>query len=315
MFAIFFVIEGLTLEAHAALLAATLHHHNGPAHRYVAYVPQAHIPNLSPALVALMRLCGVDLRRLPDAPRPWNKPYPHGNKILAALDRRGASHSMFLDSDILCLAPLDLGPLVRDRDITVVAEGRRSWGKDLERWERVYARFNLPLPQDRITLSRARAVQFVPYFNAGMVLFPEARLPHGKRFSESWYDTAMEIDHEVRVAKKRPWLDQIALPVTLKRYGLGYNLVNEAFNFAAADRVLKPGENPILLHYHRFGHLSNWPDQRQAALDQTRAIAGPALFTELQALYGAHWSAPPILPEGAAPDLSADSTPTPAEAS
>ena len=295
MVAIFFVIEGVTLEAQAALLAATLHHHNGTTHRCIGYVPQPHIPALSPALVSLLQHCGAELRQLPDAPRPWKKPYPHGNKILAALDRRDSSHSMFLDSDILCLAPLDLASLIRPATVALVPEGRRSWGRDLDRWQRVYARFDLPLPQDRIQLSRSRTIQFVPYFNAGMVLFPEATLPHGRRFSESWYDTAMEIDHEVRVANKRPWLDQIALPVTLKRYQLDYHLADEAFNFSASNRVPKPGERPILLHYHRFGHLSNWPGQRQAALDQTRAIAGPALFSELQALYGGLWSAPPIL--------------------
>lgn len=262
-----------------------------------AMCPQITFRHSSPALVTLMGLCGVELRRLPKPSRPWDKPYPHGNKILAALDSRGTSHSMFLDTDILCLSPLNLTPLMTDRAIAVVAEGRRSWGKDLDRWQRVYARFGLPLPDDRITLSRNRTIQFVPYFNAGMVLFPDAGLPHGQRFSQSWYDTAMTIDHEVRVAKKRPWLDQIALPVTLKRFDMGYILADEAFNFAASDRVLKPGERPVLLHYHRFGHLSNWPDQRQAALDQTRNIAGPALFAELAALYGGLWYAPPMLPE------------------
>ncbi len=300
MLAIFFIIDGLTLEAHAALLAATLQHHNGPAHRYIGYVPPGHA--ISPALVTLMGRCGVGLRRLQTPPRPWYKPYPHGNKILAALDSRGTSHAMFLDSDILCLAPLDLTPLMSDRAIAVVPEGRRSWGKDLTRWERVYAQFGLPLPAERITLSRNRSVQFVPYFNAGMILFPEAVLPHGRRFAESWYDTAMTIDHHVRVANKRPWLDQIALPITLKRFDLDYLLADEAFNFAASDRIPKPGERPILLHYHRFGHLSNWPDQRQAALDQTLAVAGPALFAELNALYGGLWHAPPILPEHATQD-------------
>ena len=303
MVAIFFVVDGLTLEAQAALLAATLRHHNGTAHRYLGYVPAAHIPNLGPAFVSLMQRCGVELRRLPDGSRPWYKPYPHGNKLLAALDRRGSSHSMFLDSDILCLAPLDLSPPMLADAVTVVPEGRRSWGKDLERWERVYARFGLPLPQERITLSRARTMRFVPYFNAGMALFPEARLPHGRRFAEAWYDTALEIDHDVPVAKKRPWLDQIALPVTLKRFGLNYHLADEAYNFAASDRVLKPGEAPILLHYHRFGHLATWPNQRQAALDQTRAIAGPGLFSDLQAIYGHLWAAAPIQSGPVAPTL------------
>ena len=297
MVTIFFVIDGPSLEAHAALLAATLLHHNGTAFRYIGYIPDRHAAALSPALAALTKRCGVELRSLPGSARPWAKPYPHGNKILAATDRRAAGHALFLDTDMLCLGPLDLTPLQSDRAIAVVPEGRRSWGSDLDRWQRVYTHFGLPLPEERIQLARNRNIMFVPYFNAGMILFPEAPLAENRRFADLWYDTALTIDHLVPVAKKRPWLDQIALPVTLKRFDIGFRIAPEALNYSAPDRSLRPGEQPLLLHYHRWSHLATWPLQRQDALDQTRAIAGPALFAELAALYHPYWTAVPDTPE------------------
>lgn len=291
MATIFFVIDGLSLEAQSALLAATLAHHNGENHRYIGYVPERHFAALSPALAALMDLCGVELRKLAEPAQPWAKPYPHGNKILAALDRRETSHSMFVDTDILCLGPLDLTGLMSDNAIAVVPEGRRTWGSDLDRWRRVYAHFDLALPQERIHLSRGKEMPFVPYFNAGMILFPEATLPTGQRFADVWYDTAMSIDHSLAIAKKRPWLDQISLPVTLKRFNMGYTLAPEALNYSARDRLLKPTDRPVLLHYHRWSSLDLWQDQRQAALQQTRSLAGDTLFAALEAQYHPFWTA------------------------
>ena len=51
MTAIFFIIDGPGLEAQAALLAATLAHHNGQRFRLIAYVPDRHRPHLNPARI------------------------------------------------------------------------------------------------------------------------------------------------------------------------------------------------------------------------------------------------------------------------
>ena len=293
MVTIFFVIDGLGLEAHAALLAASLVHHNGDRFRYVGYVAARHHPVLSADLKALMDRCGVELRVLPTGERPWYKPYPHGNKILAAAEARDTSHSLFLDTDMICTAPIDLSGLLAERGIGVVAEGVRSYS-DMKRWERIYAHFNLPLPAERIRLLRRWKVAFLPYFNAGFICFPESPVADGKRFADLWLDTALTIDHLVLVAQKRPWLDQISLPVTLKRFGLSYILADEMLNFSTSERSPDGGEKPILMHYHRWGYLANWPAARAAALAQTRKIAGKALFARLQTSYGAFWTAAPL---------------------
>ena len=240
------------------------------------------------------------MRRLAVAPTVWAKPYPHGNKILAATDTRGAGHAMFLDTDMICTGPVDLTGLLHDRAIAVTPEGKPSWGKDLVRWSRVYDQFDLPLPQDRVTLSRGKRRSFLPYFNAGMILFPEGPLDQGQGFGEMWLHTALVIDHIAPVAGKRPWLDQISLPVTLKRHGPDYVLAPEAMNFSVSLRAPLGDEAPCLMHYHRFGFLADWPRFQHAALDQTRAFAGDVLFGQLRDAYGRFWHNQPALSELAA---------------
>lgn len=294
MTSIFFIIDGHGLEARAALLAATLSYHNGDRFHYVAYVTDHHRPILNPDLAALMQRCGVDLRPLPVSARPWAKPYPHGNKILAATDPRSGSHSVFLDSDIICAAPLDLTAVLGDRCIGAAPEGKPSWGKDIARWNRVYDHFDLPLPQDRIQLARGKQKAFLPYFNAGMIAFPNDPMVDGRRFADLWLDTALTIDHVVPVAMKRPWLDQISLPVTLKRFGLDYVLADESLNFSISDRTPLPSDSPVLVHYHRWMYLSNWPHLRDAALHQTRNVAGRKLYGALLDSYGDLWHSPAL---------------------
>ena len=300
MVTIFFIIDGPGLEAQAALLAATLRHHNADRFRLIGYVPDRHRPRLNPDLVALLGGCGVELRRLAVAATVWAKPYPHGNKILAATDARGAGHAMFLDTDMICTAPIELAGLLHARAIAVTPEGKPSWGKDMVGWRRVYDQFDLALPRDRITLARGRRREFLPYFNAGMILFPEGALVRGQSFGEVWLDTALVIDHIVPVADKRPWLDQISLPVTLKRHGLDYVLAPEALNFSVSRRAPIGTEAPVLMHYHRFGYLADWPRFQAAALAQTRAVAGEALFARLLAAYGPLWHSQPALTGAAA---------------
>jgi hypothetical protein len=304
MTSIFFIVDGPGLEAQAALLAATLRAHNGDRFRLIAYVPDRHRPHLNPDLVALFAAAGVEIRRLAVAATVWAKPYPHGNKILAATDTRGPGHAMFVDTDMICTAPIDLTGLVHPRAVAMTPEGRPSWGKDLAAWARVYDQFDLTLPQERITLMRGKRRAFVPYFNAGMILFPEGPLAEGQTFGDLWLHTALVIDHIVPVADKRPWLDQISLPVTLKRHGLSYVLAPEALNFSTSRRLPTAQDRPSLMHYHRFGYLADWPQQRALALAQTRALAGDALFARLQATFAPWWQAPPT-PAAVAPSARA----------
>jgi hypothetical protein len=268
---ILFVADGSRLELQSWLLAATLAqaHEGAPGVRLLAYAGAGHLQQLSDVTRDLYAACGVELRALPPSPA-WARPYPHGNKMVAAADARTTVRAVFLDTDMVCLAPLtDLGRLPRDT-VAAAPEGVATWGGDDDRWARAYAHFGLSVPEARITLLRGRRRRFVPYFNAGLVAFPDAAEGDGPRFAARWIETATAFDRDCRIGGKRPWLDQITLPLTLARYDYRTEVLDETWNFSAARRrdpeVMRTAR---VLHYHRFAHLARAP-QLPAILDALR---------------------------------------------
>jgi hypothetical protein len=270
---LFFVADGLRLEKQSWLLAASLRAaHDGDARvRLFAYVSDAYRPELHDRTHALFETCGVELRHLP-APPNWNRPYPHGNKIVAACDDRGTTHSIFLDTDMACTRSLaefmDLPP----DTIAAAPEGRPTWGDKNARWTRAYAHFGLPVPPERVRLLRGGKVEYPPYFNAGFVAFPEA--PHrddGRRFAAHWLDTALDFDRHCKIAQKRPWLDQISLPLTVKRFGYKVRVLDELHNYSLSHRGdYSTTPDAVILHYHRMRFLAQapqWPGLRDLLLD------------------------------------------------
>jgi hypothetical protein len=290
MITLFFVVEGKNLEAQSSLLVSTLIAHNGPEYRLVAYTPPDNMDALSPVLRTFYDRSGVEVR--PIAPDPstkagqlyaksgWARPYPHGNKILAAASPREDEWSVFLDTDMVCAAPLELASLQEPNRLAVVPEGVPSWGKNSDRWERAYAHFGLEVPSERVRLTRRRRIEFLPYFNAGFVMFPNAPRS-GANFGAQWLETALDFDHHCSIGQKRPWLDQITLPLTIKRFGYDYLVADTALNFSISDRAFEPEAKPVLLHYHRWRFLHAW-HQGKKALDH---IAGPDLAARMRRHY------------------------------
>jgi len=261
---IFFVADGARLEWQSWLLAASLaqaHDGRDGVHLY-AYAGPDWLPQIGPVTRAIYTEAAVDLRPLPLAP-DWAKPYPHGNKIVAATDRRGAGRGIFLDTDMICLRPLtDLSDLP-DTHVAAAPEGRPTWGPD-DRWQRAYEHFGLPLPAERVRLMRGKRPEHLPYFNAGLVAMPETARADGKRFADHWLETALDFDHRCAIAHKRPWLDQITLPLTMARFGYTAHVLDESWNHALSHRGSAIADTPDVhvLHYHRCMFLEaapQWP--------------------------------------------------------
>ena len=272
----FFIIDGKGLEAQALLLAATLYRYNAndPLISLMAYGPPESLDALAPITRAVLGRTGVDCAPLPPAGELWKAPYPHGNKILACCAERGTARSVFLDTDVICCAPLAAlfeGP---EDAVHLVPEGIVSWGKRSDRWERAYAYFGLEIPTDRVRLTRRKRREFLPYFNAGMIAFSDTAAAGGTGFAELWRDTASEFDWNAPIGGKRPWLDQITLPLTLKRFGIGYHALGDVWNFSISNRPHEPDTEPRLIHYHRGCFLEAWP-QAADALAALRALLAP----------------------------------------
>ncbi|MBD1205013.1 MAG: hypothetical protein H9533_12910 [Rhodobacteraceae bacterium] len=280
--AFLFVVEGPRLEAQSLLLASSIRRHH-PRSMILGYRPIGAEP--APAAVqSMFRAVGGLLLPLPPAQGLWRGAYPHGNKIIALAQPRDAAISIFLDTDMVMTAPLDAADLPGHGEVSVVPEGIQSWGKEEDRWERVYAHFGLSMPEERIRLLRGARRSSPPYFNAGFVAQRETDRVDGQTFGQLWLDTARKIDHEVGVANKRPWLDQIALPVTLRRFGMTYRLIDEAANFSISNgRSLPDPFAPKILHYHRARFLRDWAGSAEViahALDRLP----PSDRTEAEAL-------------------------------
>lgn len=151
---------------------------------------------------AYLAACGVSCRPLARQEKQWKQPYPHGNKILALAEPRDTRWSVFLDTDMAMIAPLDPADLPGPMQVSVVPEGIASWGKDLARWETAYSYFDLPMPAERIRLLRGRKLEFPPYFNAGMVAIREEDRIDGRNFGGLWRATAREFDWRAKVSQK-----------------------------------------------------------------------------------------------------------------
>lgn len=256
---ILFVVDGMGLEAQSLLLAASLakHHPDRGQVALIAYVSPRSASSLTPVTRALYAKCGVQMRPLPVADGVWAKPYPHGNKILACAAPRTSQRSLFIDTDTVCLGPLAGLDLTDPEVVAMVPEGLPTWGKEDGKWQRAYEFFGLPMPEDRVELTRGRHVTYPPYFNAGFISFSDLPRPDtGENFAQSWLKTAIEFDNRCPIKGKRPWLDQITLPLTMKRFGFDYQVLHEVWNFSIADRLkLHRAKKARLIHYHRGVHL------------------------------------------------------------
>lgn len=245
-----FVTDGAAMQAQGLLLAHSLRRHGGEGLAITAYCPMgAALPDA--AMQAGYDAIGARLEPL-ETPGIWKKPFPHGNKIHACCVARDRPATLFLDTDMVLIRALDTAAIAPGAQIAAVPEGKPTWGKGNDRWNRVYAHFGMDLPTDRVRLVRGRRREFLPYFNAGFIAFAE-----DSAFARDWKDTAMEIDHQVSVARKRPWLDQVALPVSCARAGRDIRVLDERYNFSISDRA--PGaEAPVVLHYHRMAYCGAW---------------------------------------------------------
>ena len=282
-----FILDGPGMEGQGLLLASTLRAQTPPGTPIIAYLPQhSHPPPAQPVRAAFEAL-EVELTPLEVPQGTWAKPYPHGNKVLAAAQHRACEATFFFDTDTLVAAPLDPAGLIRPGAISAAPEGRPTWGHKSDRWERVYRHFDLDLPEERIQLRRGRRRMFVPYYNAGVVGFWQTT-DGTPGFGQHWLETAREIDHQAGVGGKRPWLDQIALPVTCARFGYEVSVLDDAYNFSISNRPFD-GETPTILHYHRQRYCVGWPQFSDGYLDMMRRL-GPGILSRLPAHVQTYWN-------------------------
>jgi hypothetical protein len=232
-----FMVEPGPLEAQAHLLIHSLIINCLDDFQMIAYC-RAHLADkLQPETIELLDSKGVQLVQIES---PFEEAYGAGNKIVIAGLERETDWTVILDTDTFLARPSRFLSQAAKDCICVRPETRNAWSENDEVWASLFGIFDLERPPKNVTLTYG-AVSY-PFFNAGMVMFS------GNQFGSVWMDTCLAIDASDRIRKKRPWLDQISLPVAIERTkGQSLKIVDEGWNDSADVAT----ENTALLHYHR----------------------------------------------------------------
>ncbi len=250
-----FVCQAGPLEPKAALLAASLRRYMGTECECLAAIPAGAPP--SAATLALLRSLGVRTRTIVN---PLAADYPIGHKI-ACLDLpTRARKRVFLDTDMLCLRAFSPQPRFQRPGFHAKPADLLTYGADPEHWRRVYGLFGLPPPPPACLTSVSQQAT-PPYFNAGFIAV-DARAP----LAAEWTAVCRRLDADPAIPNKRPWLDQIGLPVAVRRLGLAIDYLDERYNFPAHLKPL-PADLPWCCHYHAPEVLLREPVLHEAVCD------------------------------------------------
>jgi hypothetical protein len=253
---IYFIVEPPRYEQMACYLAGSLRQQFGDSVALIGYCPDNKIATVSKDVQTVLAKLSCEVRPFKVAGR-FTPDYPHGNKILATLEPRDTEFSAFFDSDILCLRPNAVENIVKEDHVSLTPAASMGWG-DGSTWHMIYETCGMPLPEGRVKLMRQKgARQRLPYFSSGLFSFPEQhRNSHGHSFAESWMDVAQTIDKNDAIPGRRPYLDQISLPLAIQKSGLGWNLLPEEQHFILGGKLrgepLPEGREIFTVHYRKW---------------------------------------------------------------
>jgi len=244
-FCFVFVCRRGPLEARAVLLAASLRRFL-PASLGVDLVAALPTPETRfgcPDEATLRTLDELGVREAPVSNRIADD-YPPGFKFDCLGVPTRAPTTILLDSDNLMLRSPDDDELAAlERDVAAVPASLAHASEP--EWKRIYARCGLPLPAVDMRLLQS-ADPSRPYFNTGLVASRQA-----SRLAAAWTEVALRIDGDPQLppAVRRPWLDQLALPVAAVREGWRITQLDPAWNHPSWAWPRPEGRLPVLYHY------------------------------------------------------------------
>lgn len=288
---VFFIVEPPKYEQMACYLAASLRQQFGKTVDLVGYCPDSSIGNVSKDVIAVLANLDCEVRPFKVEGR-FDPAYPHGNKILATLEPRETEFSAFFDSDVLCLRPNKVENIIKEGHVSLTPAASMVWGTG-KTWNLIYETCGMPLPDERIKLMRQKGDrERIPYFSSGLFSFPEKhRNADGKTFPEVWMEIAQTIDRNEEIPGRRPYLDQISLPLAIQKAGLQWNILPEEQHYILGGSLrgepLPEGREIYTVHYRKWEILREVGLARQAKkmlekragvrrIDQISTLAEPA---------------------------------------
>lgn len=240
-----FVTHKGKLETQALLLAASLKFFNQNDFELTACIPENinHDKNfITKKTKAYLTELNVNIKYIQN---PINNDYLIGNK-LKCLDLSNNNQRLFFDTDILCTQKITL-PNLYNNQIAVKPADRKTYQWTNEQWDYAYQKYAGHLLRDEdIIFSSVFKEPMLPYFNAGVIYVNGCY-----DFANTWSEIAKKIDTDKTLTEKRPWLDQLALPLAIKKSRLDTMLLSEQHNFPANIKSIHSNSNVDILHYHR----------------------------------------------------------------
>lgn len=256
---VYFIVEPPNYEQMACFLAASLRQQFGQTVDLVGYCPDTKIDTVSKDVLAILGKMGCEVRPFQVANR-FDPAYPHGNKILATLEKRDTEFSAFFDSDVLCLRPNKVENLVLSGHVSLTPAASMVWGTG-KTWNLIYQICGMEIPTERVKLMRQKGDrERIPYFSSGLFTFPEQhRNSAGKSFPEVWMDVAQMIDSNDEVPGRRPYLDQISMPLAIQKAELKWNILPEEQHFILGGSLrgepLPEDKEIFTVHYRKWDIL------------------------------------------------------------
>jgi hypothetical protein len=131
-----------------------------------------------------------------------------------------------------------------------------GWAKQSV-WPAIYAAAEMSMPTERIRLMKQKkGGGRLPYFSSGLFSFPEQyRTPDGKSFPQVWMEVAQTLD-AADLPAKRPYLDQMSLPLAIQKSGLRWNLLPDAQHFILGGKArgepLPSDRDIYAVHYRQW---------------------------------------------------------------
>ena len=265
---IVFVIDPPGLIAEAVPLISSIREHLPNAH-VIAYCPKEK-ETLVPKIVRnIFDENEIEIRFF-DGQNRFSPHYRQGNKLLAVSEYRETDFTIFLDTDVVVWQPFSLEEITIENTVCAAPEGVRSWPVDPnENWPDVYRLYNLEVPTRNVRLAKTGGSS-KPYFNGGVVAFPNKVDGLDCSFGQLWLETAQELDHSDVLITSRPWLDQVSLPISIARSGLDWTALSINWNlslsrpFGGQSEMSKDKKDranraiakvnkvePYFLHYHK----------------------------------------------------------------
>ena len=274
---IFFIVEPPEYQMMACFLAASLREQFGDHVVLIGYCPDAKLDQISSDVMELLGRMRCELRTFVITKR-FDPPYPHGNKILATLEPRETEFSAFFDSDILCLKPNSAENLIKAGHVSLTPAASMVWGKT-DDWNSIYAACHMQIPEDRIRLLRQKGNRGrVPYFSSGLFTFPEQyRTENGKSFPQIWMEIAQKLDATPDLPGKRPYLDQISLPLAIQQSGLAWNILPQEQHYILGGKMRGeplPTDREIFTIHYRVWSVLKELDLVPVAREMLRKHAG-----------------------------------------